>query len=474
MYRKNTSDWMKYENFILLDALLLQIAFVVSYMVRNGVGNPYSSELYRNSAVFLFMFGLCIGVFSGCYNGILQRGYWKELLETFKYSILITIGELAYLFILQNSQEFSRIVLIVFLVFSTFLLYTGHIVMKGVLYKNRRSMEDKRSIVFVCSQDNYKMVAEHFLSNPYSEFYIAAIGIIDSDEIGMVPYKGIPLLDAEQDILKFVQVNWVDEVMFCLPKSMKMPDELVDRCSIMGVTVHFWLMTNWDPEYENQCIENIEGYTVLTRNIKMATTSQLFIKRTLDIAGGIVGVILTGILTVFIAPAIFICSPGPIFFKQVRIGKNGRRFNIYKFRSMYMDAEERKKELLDSNNVKDGMMFKMEDDPRIIKGIGHFIRKYSIDEFPQFLNVLKGDMSLVGTRPPTVDEWEKYDYHHRTRLAIKPGITGMWQVSGRSEITDFEEVVKLDEKYIRNWNLGLDAKIILQTIGVIFRKKGAF
>lgn len=95
MYRKNTSDWMKYENFILLDALLLQIAFVVSYMVRNGVGNPYSSELYRNSAVFLFMFGLCIGVFSGCYNGILQRGYWKELLETFKYSILITIGELA-------------------------------------------------------------------------------------------------------------------------------------------------------------------------------------------------------------------------------------------------------------------------------------------------------------------------------------------------------------------------------------------
>ena len=138
--------------------------------------------------------------------------------------------------------------------------------------------------------------------------------------------------------------------------------------------------------------------------------------------------------------------------------------------------EERKKELMNQNRVKDGMMFKIENDPRIIggkRGIGNFIRNYSIDEFPQFWNVLKGDMSLVGTRPPTVDEWEKYDLHHRVRLSVKPGITGMWQVSGRSEITDFEEVVKLDKKYITEWRMGLDVKILFQTVRVVLGRDGA-
>ena len=128
---------------------------------------------------------------------------------------------------------------------------------------------------------------------------------------------------------------------------------------------------------------------------------------------------------------------------------------------------------MEQNKVKDGMMFKMDDDPRIIKGIGNFIRRTSIDEFPQFLNVLKGDMSMVGTRPPTLDEWEKYSPRHRIRMATKPGLTGMWQVSGRSNITDFEEVVKLDEQYIREWNFGLDIKIILKTIAHVFSGEGA-
>lgn len=138
-----------------------------------------------------------------------------------------------------------------------------------------------------------------------------------------------------------------------------------------------------------------------------------------------------------------------------------------------MDAEQRKEELMKQNKIKDGMMFKMDDDPRIIKGVGNFIRRTSIDEFPQFWNVLKGDMSMVGTRPPTVDEWEKYSPRHRIRMATKPGLTGMWQVSGRSNITDFEEVVRLDEKYIREWNFGLDVKIILKTVAHVFSGEGA-
>ena len=212
----------------------------------------------------------------------------------------------------------------------------------------------------------------------------------------------------------------------------------------------------------------------------MTSAGQLILKRIMDICGGLVGCILTGIIFLFVAPAIYIKSPGPIFFSQYRVGKNGRKFKIYKFRSMYMDAEERKKELMKQNRVSDGLMFKMENDPRVIgsekgpgKEIGNFIRKTSLDEFPQFFNVLKGDMSLIGTRPPTVDEWEKYELHHRARLAIKPGLTGMWQVSGRSDITDFEEVVRLDTQYIAEWSFMLDIKILFRTVLIVLGQKGS-
>ena len=223
-------------------------------------------------------------------------------------------------------------------------------------------------------------------------------------------------------------------------------------------------------------MERLGSYTVLTSCINMASWRQAFFKRAMDIAGGMLGCILTGILFLFVAPCIYIQSPGPIFFSQVRIGKNGKRFKLYKFRSMYMDAEERKKELMNQNRVQGGMMFKIENDPRIIggaNGIGNFIRKYSIDEFPQFWNVLKGDMSLVGTRPPTVDEFEKYQIRHKKRLSIKPGITGLWQVSGRNDVTDFEKVVELDNEYIDNWNLGVDVKLILMTVWVVLTRRGA-
>ena len=194
-----------------------------------------------------------------------------------------------------------------------------------------------------------------------------------------------------------------------------------------------------------------------------------------------VGCLITGVLFIFVAPAIKIADPhGPIFFGQERAGKNGRVFKIYKFRSMYTDAEERKKEYMAQNKM-DGLMFKLDNDPRIIgsgpdgskKGLGYFLRATSIDEFPNFWSMLKGDMSLVGTRPPTLDEYEKYDLHHKSRLAIKPGLTGMWQVSGRSEFTDFEEIVKLDNEYIKKWSISLDIRIIFKTILVVLKRDGS-
>lgn len=200
--------------------------------------------------------------------------------------------------------------------------------------------------------------------------------------------------------------------------------------------------------------------------------------------GGLLGCVLTGIIFIFVAPMIYTQSPGPIFFAQERVGKNGKRFKMYKFRSMYLDAEAKKAELMKDNKLGDGKMFKLDFDPRVIgnkilpdgtkkTGVGDFIRRTSLDEFPQFFNVLKGDMSIVGTRPPLVGEVSLYELHHRSRLAIKPGITGMWQVSGRSDITDFEKVVDLDRKYINEWNLELDIKILFKTVAVVLKKDGS-
>ena len=173
------------------------------------------------------------------------------------------------------------------------------------------------------------------------------------------------------------------------------------------------------------------------------------------------------------AIAIKIDSPGPVFFKQVRVGKNGRHFKIWKFRSMYIDAEERKQSLMGLNEVSDGMMFKIKDDPRITR-VGRFIRKTSIDELPQFFNVLVGSMSIVGTRPPTLDEVEKYTTDQWRRISIKPGITGMWQTSGRSNITDFDQVVGLDVDYIDYWSPWMDVRIMFKTVAEVFRRKGSY
>lgn len=231
----------------------------------------------------------------------------------------------------------------------------------------------------------------------------------------------------------------------------------------MGVTVHCEV-----------------GDLTVTSGIRIIPRRWKIIKRVLDVCGGTVGLILTGIITLFLAPAIWLSSSGPVFFSQTRIGQNGRKFKIYKFRSMYMDAESRKAELMESNEMS-GLMFKMEDDPRIIgsgpdgkrHGLGWFIRRTSLDEFPQFLNVLKGDMSLVGTRPPTEDEWMEYTPRQRARLSVKPGLTGIWQTSGRSSITDFDEVVRLDMEYVRNWNPALDLQILFKTVFVVFGGHGA-
>ncbi len=309
------------------------------------------------------------------------------------------------------------------------------------------------------------------------------IGVIMDRETNLTEVSGVPVVATIDNAADYLCREWVDSIYIDCPSTDPKIAELMEACRQMALPLHYHV-PGMGIFGEKQFVEKIGGTTVLTTTINYATPVQNLAKRCLDILGGVVGSILAFIAIAIVGPIIKAQSPGPIIFKQERIGQNGKRFYIYKIRSMYIDAEKRKKELMAQNRVSDGMMFKMDFDPRIIgnkilpdgtkkTGIGEFIRKYSVDEMAQFGNVLIGSMSLVGTRLPTPDEWEKYAYHHRARLACKPGITGMWQVSGRSEITDFEQVVKLDTEYITNWSFALDIKILFKTIWVVLTRKGA-
>ncbi|MBD1841927.1 sugar transferase [Cyanobacteria bacterium FACHB-63] len=193
------------------------------------------------------------------------------------------------------------------------------------------------------------------------------------------------------------------------------------------------------------------------------------IKRTIDVLGALVGLLITGFVLLPIAIAIQVDNPGRIFYSQIRCGVGGRPFRIWKFRSMVANADHLQ-HLVQNEAI--GNIFKSKDDPRITR-VGRFLRRTSLDELPQFWNVLRGEMSLVGTRPPTSDEVKRYELHHWKRLAVKPGITGEWQVNGRSEIKDFEDVVAMDLEYQRKWSVMYDLKLIVRTIAVVLNKQGA-
>ena len=295
---------------------------------------------------------------------------------------------------------------------------------------------------------------------------VLGMSVVDKDCKGQ-SINGIPVVADVHSMLNYIKNEVVDDVYINLGVDGNQNIEpLVMKLEDMGVTVHIKLDVMEKYQDYDSAYERIGRVSVITFANRFYDYRQLAIKRIIDIAGSLVGIVIMLIAMIFVVPAIKLESKGPVFFKQKRVGKNGRYFYVYKFRSMYQDAEERKKELMAQNEMQ-GLMFKMKDDPRITK-VGKFIRKTSIDELPQFINVFMGDMSLVGTRPPTVNEFKQYEGHHKRRLSMKPGITGMWQAYGRSTVKDFEDIVAMDLDYIDHWSLGLDFKILLRTVKAVF------
>lgn len=481
MYKKGSKGWFKHGDFLVLDLICLHIAFVLSYVIRHGFINPYRIEVYRSMAIFLTMADIMIIFLFETLKNVLKRGYYKEFAAIVRQTLILELLATLYLFSVQDGFIYSRITLYAMGLIYLLVTYFVRLGWKRLLRK--RLKDERTSLIIITTESMAESVVHEIVDYSFERYKLAGIVVIDKNMEGQSVHK-IPVVATVRTAADFVCREWVDEALVVMPPRDPLPEQLINQLSETGITVH--INVGQLPEFEGkrQFVEKIGRYTVLSTSINYATDKQLLGKRILDIIGGLVGCLITIVLFIFIAPAIKKESPGPVFFTQTRIGKNGRKFKMYKFRSMYMNAEEMKKELMDQNNMKDGMMFKMDFDPRVIgnkilpngqkkTGIGDFIRRTSLDEFPQFFNVLKGDMSLVGTRPPTLDEWEKYELRHRARLSIKPGITGLWQVSGRSKITDFEEVVKLDKQYITDWSMGLDFRILFKTIQSVIKKDGA-
>ena len=488
MYRERAKGWLKHVDFIVLDIVCLQVAFALAYVARHGWRDPYRVPLYRGMAFALLMIGVAVIFFANVYSGVLKRGWFREGTKTLYETGLIVGLSTLYLFAIQEGEGYSRTVLFLTGIFFFFLSYGTRQTWKLMMRKVRIKTGNDAMLV-ATTADRIDEVIGRLREDPRRGFHISGIAVLDGGvhenvkELYQERYQDVPVVAVEKTLIEYVCREWVDELLLVVP-SVEQYKGMIEQIVESGVAVHEYLGQAESQIGRKQVVESIGGYTVMTTSTNYVTFQQAFFKRAMDIVGGLIGSVLAVLAILIVGPIIYVQSPGPVLFKQVRVGRNGRRFTFLKIRSMVLNADELKQDLMEENRVKDGMMFKLDFDPRIIgakklpdgtvrRGIGNFIRDWSIDELPQFFNVLKGDMSLVGTRPPTMDEWEKYKLHHRARLAFKPGITGLWQVSGRSNITDFEEVVKLDTRYIREWDFGLDFRIMADTIKAVLERSGS-
>ena len=405
---------------------------------------------------------------AGFYSARRFSSTWSIIKAIF-IAVLLSFVLLSTGVVLVGIKPFSRVYIIAYFLTATAALTVTRIILYYYLDRRARTTFNSRQILLVGSADRVIAVAEA-LNNQRSWGHQVA-GCLNVDGQSNPHAGNIPVLGRLEDFDTILQERQIDEVMFALPKGSPVDlGKYMLKCKITGVAVRI-IPALFDLSDSSLRVENIQGIPTLTDYAAITSASGLLYKKLLDLAAGLLGFMVFILSYPIMWLIIKLDSPGPVLFKQRRVGMHGRQFYLYKFRSMVADAELQKAALLAKSEMK-GPMFKIERDPRITR-VGRFLRKTSLDEFPQFVNVLKGEMSLVGTRPPTPDEVKQYEDWHRRRISIKPGITGLWQISGRNVITDFTEVVKLDLEYIDKWRFRNDLIILWKTVWVVLARKGA-
>lgn len=473
------------------------ISFLIAYLSRFGWDpSDVAFRHLKDSTVFLYLLLSFLIVFTFYrYNPITaKRGILRHVKAAFLTNIFMAIIFSTIVYTTHISDSIPRLFFGTFfsinfsISFSCLFLihlikrqYLEHHTKKTIIITDNSSLEKAVYDIQKLNSEDCEIIGITSLSGKQADrFYKVKIlssnlktqSSKDTDSSSKNPaLESIKLKELSFSTLEYVKRHQVDLVIFSVNHLVRRKIEhLIEAFSEMGID-SLITIDSFAIETLETKLEDFGTTNVIRLSPRLFTDGELLLKRLMDIAGALVGCFICLIFGLIVAPLIFLEDPGPIIFKQKRVGRNGKFFYIYKFRSMYQDAEAKLQTLKDQNEMQ-GFMFKMKNDPRITK-IGKILRKTSIDELPQFFNVLEGSMSLIGTRPPTVDEYNQYSAHHKRRISIKPGITGLWQVSGRSEITDFEEIVRLDCFYIDHWSITGDIKILLKTFAAVFTGKGS-
>ena len=473
------------------------ISFLIAYLSRFGWDpSDVAFRHLKDSTVFLYLLLSFLIVFTFYrYNPITaKRGILRHIKAAFLTNIFVAIIFSTLVYTTHISDSIPRLFFGTFfsinfsISFSCLFLihlikrqYLEHHTKKTIIITDNSYLEKAVYDIQKLNSEDCEIIGITSLSGKQADrFYKVKIlssnlktqPSKDTDSFSKNPaLESIKLKELSLSTLEYVKRHQVDLVIFSVNHlARKKIEHLIEAFSEMGID-SLITIDSFAIETLETKLEDFGTTNVIRLSPRLFTDGELLLKRLMDIAGALVGCFICLIFGLIVAPLIFLEDPGPIIFKQKRVGRNGKFFYIYKFRSMYQDAEAKLQTLKDQNEMQ-GFMFKMKNDPRITK-IGKILRKTSIDELPQFFNVLEGSMSLIGTRPPTVDEYNQYSAHHKRRISIKPGITGLWQVSGRSEITDFEEIVRLDCFYIDHWSITGDIKILLKTFAAVFTGKGS-
>lgn len=475
---------LQYGYLFLIDLLSLVLSIGLAWGLTAGVlhkmGDFQLDDLVEACFLLLLAYILTFFTFDQSEN-IVNRTPIREVEIAVRFNFLLTLIDAACLALTKASMLHSRYFLVFVPVIDVFMMTSAHAVLKKMLVRSRYTKGIQSLVGVVTTQENASPILEE-LKKDWSK-RVTGLAILEAaPEQLHTEIDGVKIEANFDNFMDWLRQAALDEVYLDVAQESEenmLP--YLEEMESMGLTVHFRLPVL--DRIEKACCDETSavrisrelsrcagGNVVTMGTVELKLRDQV-LKRTMDIVGGIVGCIISIPIIALVAIPLKLESPGPLIFKQRRVGRNGRVFYIHKLRSMYVDAEARKKELMAQNEM-NGLMFKMEDDPRITR-VGRFIRRTSIDELPQFFDVVRGSMSLVGTRPPTLDEYRQYESHHKRRLSMKPGITGLWQVSGRSDIDDFEEVVKLDVQYIDNWSIWMDIYLLFRTVGVVFDRKGA-
>lgn len=493
MIQEQTRLFIRVQRFA--DLCLVTVSFFIGYLLRDKLIGIYPFSLLEKFLwnenlreisyyaiymglipVLLVIWGSLLSYF-GMYKSSGIKRIPESLLIVFKTTLIGFILFGSYVFMLRMQEDISRL-FIGFTFLSAALLISLEKVALACIVKVLSSRDESfksaliafRRILIVGTGKRAKKFIKIIESNP--DWAIKIVGLMDleADTKGEIigGYKVIGSLD---DIPDVINTNIIDEIVFIVPRSwLNKIEDVMLYCENVGLKVHV-AVNLFDLKFSRAKQTDLQGFPLLVFESTPDRLGHLFIKRLIDFTAS--GIALVVLVPVFIVLAILIkmTSQGPVYFKQPRCGLYGRQFILFKFRTMVFDAESKLKDILKYNEM-DGPVFKMANDPRITK-VGKWLRKFSLDELPQLWNVFKGDMSLVGPRPPLPSEVQNYDNWQRRRLSMRPGITCLWQASGRSKINDFREWMKLDIEYIDNWSLGLDFKILFKTIPVVLLGIGA-